>query len=86
MPRKQKTQQERISEGKAAENLPKIYTDSMNQIEEDLTNAWKAETDHAKREQQWAQIKSLEMIQDELGRLINDGKKARKDKERGKNL
>ena len=83
MPRKQRTQQERISEGKAAENLPKIVTDSMKQIEEDLTNAWKAETDPAKREQHWAQIQSLEMIQDELGRLINDGKIAKKQKERG---
>tara|TARA_Y100000034_G_scaffold36702_1_gene45133 strand:- start:74 stop:328 length:255 start_codon:yes stop_codon:yes gene_type:complete len=83
MPKKQRTQQERISEGKAAENLPKVVTDSMKQIEEDLTNSWKAENDPSKREQHWAQIKSLEMIQDELGRLINDGKIAKKQKERG---
>ena len=83
MPKKQRTQQERISEGKAAENLPKVVTDSMKQIEEDLTNSWKAENDPSKREQHWAQIKSMEMIQDELGRLINDGKIAKKQKERG---
>jgi len=82
MPKKQRTQQERISEGKAAENLPKVFTDSMDQIEEDLTNSWKAESDPSKREQFWAQIQSLKLIKDELGRLMNDGKMARKQRDK----
>ena len=82
MPKKQRTQQERISEGKAAENLPKVFTDSMDQIEEDLTNSWKAENDPSKREQFWAQIQSLKLIKDELGRLMNDGKIAKKQRDK----
>ena len=82
MPKKQRTQQERISEGKAAENLPKVFTDSMDQIEEDLTNSWKTENDPSKREQFWAQIQSLKLIKDELGRLMNDGKMARKQRDK----
>jgi hypothetical protein len=85
MPKKAKTQAQKIADGRKAAELPEIMNEAMIAIDEDLTSRWRSsgESDGPEREAIWAKLKALEMIRDELTRCINDGFVAQKQKERG---
>ena len=84
--KKQKTQDEIIATGTAAGKLPQVIHDAMDQIKEDLNVKWlnSKDSDVQHRDQLWSQLKAIDMIENEIRTMVQDGIKAKKDKDKNK--
>lgn len=84
MPKKQKSQDEIIATGKAAGELPQVIHDAMDNIKEDLQGKWlnSQDGDVAHREQLWSQLRAIDMIENEIRIMVQDGVTAKKQKDR----